>query len=368
VVLAFTTAEFVIRMFSVSTPEGPMFVNTLLLPRSWENVVARSQAILAKASVQGSYLVYDNRLGWTVGHSRRSENGLYFSSLEGIRSPRIGMAFTGAPAERRIAVVGDSFTFGLEVKYEDTWGHRLELILGDGTQVLNFGVDGYGVDQAYLRYERDVLPWRPDIVILGIINDDLRRTMGVYGFLSFPVAEIPFPKPRFVMRGHTLALLNLPLPTPDSIFAKHSITELPFIEHDASFHRIEWQWRFYDYAYSIRFLLSRFPRWPVLGPNVSDEALRSVNGELFRSFIRLAHRTGSTPIVVYLPSRSDFVPGLTGVAKEVLRANRIPYLDMTGCVSNVTPTERFLKGHYSPVTNAAVAKCLRDSIREGLRR
>jgi hypothetical protein len=118
----------------------------------------------------------------------------------------------------------------------------------------------------------------------------------------------------------------------------------------------------------MRFLLSRFPRWPVLGPNVSDEALRSVNGELFRSFVRLAHEASSTPIVVYLPSRPDFElasmspGGLKRVAKEVLRTNDISYLDMTECVRRVNPAERFVIRHYSAVTNAAIAECLRDSI------
>jgi lysophospholipase L1-like esterase len=70
--------------------------------------------------------------------------------------------FAAVPAKRRIAVVGDSFTFGLEVRYEDTWPYQLERALGPEFRVLNLGVDGYGVDQAFLRYRRDVLAWRPE--------------------------------------------------------------------------------------------------------------------------------------------------------------------------------------------------------------
>jgi hypothetical protein len=370
VIIVLVSSEVIIRMFAVSTPDGPMFANTLLLPRNWKNFAVHNRAILAKASTWGSYFVYDNLLGWTVGQSRRSKDNLYFSSAEGIRSPRVGMTFARAHASHRIAIVGDSFTFGLEVPYEATWGHQLELALGQEYQVLNFGVDGYGVDQAYLRYERDVRSWRPETVILGIINDDLSRTMGVYGFLKFLKWEMPFPKPRFVVRDNALVALNLPLPTPESIFAKHSITELPFIDFDGSYDRTEWEWRFYHYAYSIRFLLSRFPRWPVAGPAVSDEAMKFINGELFRSFVQLARKEGSTPVVVYFPSRLDFVAvstpraKVTRVANEVLRANGISYLDMTGCVSKVNPTERFVTFHYSPITNAAVAGCLLSSIRE----
>jgi len=402
VLLVFAATESFIRVFAVSTTAGPMFANTILLPRSWESVAALSRAILVKATAHGSYLIYDKELGWTVGSNRRSkdynreyvrqilslrqsrfpqrvadyeeelgrvkldsEEDIYLSSVEGIRSPRVGMSFAATPARHRVAIVGDSFTFGLEVRYEETWGHQLELALGQGYQVLNFGVDGYGVDQAYLRYERDVLSWKPDIVILGLINDDLRRTMGVYGFLTFPGAEIPFPKPRFILKGQKLSLLNLPLPTPESIFAKQSINELPFVEYDGSFQRTEWESHFYHYSYSVRFLLSKYPRWPLPQPTVTDGALKSVNGEIFRAFVRLAHERGSTPIVVYFPAHSDFVGpqvGWTRVAREVFQTYGIPYLDMTRCVSKVRPSQRFVTLHYSPITNVAIAKCLRTFI------
>jgi hypothetical protein len=403
-ILAIGSAEAVMRVFAISTPAGPIFANTLLLPRSWEGVAARNRAILAKASTQGSYLIWDNELGWTIGPSRHSkdynrelvthllsqvqrrspqsiadyqgrlqrvkmdsEDDIYLSSVEGIRSPRVGMSFSGVPASHRIAILGDSFTFGLEVRYEDTWGHQLELALGQGYQVLNFGVDGYGVDQAYLRYERDILSWKPDIVILGVIDDDLRRTMGVYGFLTFPGGEIPFPKPRFITKGQKLSLLNLPLPTPEFLFAKKSITELPFVEYDGSYQRTEWESRFYHYSYSVRFLLSKYPRWPIPRPTVTDEALKSVNGEIFRSFVRRAREQGSTPIVAVFPSDADFTTDSrdrVSIATEVLRASAVPYLDMTACVRKVSPSERFVTLHYSPATNATIAMCLRDSIRQ----
>lgn len=398
--LVFLVFEAVIRVFAVNTPAGPVFADTPLLPQRWENVVARNRAILAKASSQGSYLIFDNELGWTIGRNQRSKNyntdfqkqvlpqlrqrypemypaethkpvgkddDIYFSSVEGIRSPRVAMTFSGARPKQRIAIIGDSFTFGLEVPYEGTWGHQLELALGSNFQVLNFGVDGYGIDQSYLRYQKHVLLWRPDIVIFGLVNDDFRRTMCVYGFLCFPGSEIPFPKPRFVVNEDTLTPLNLPLPAPESIFARQSITQIPFVEYDRSFEPNDWDWGFYDYAYSIRFLLSRFPRWPVARPIVSDEALKSVNGHLLRSFILVAHERGSKPIVVFFPVTADLTPesnSRPGVAREVLHANHIPYLDMTSCVDKVDPAERFVVLHYSAMTNAAIAECLREAIRE----
>jgi hypothetical protein len=212
-----------------------------------------------------------------------------------------------------------------------------------------------------------VLPWRPSIVILGIINDDLRRTMCVYGFLCFPGSEIPFPKPRFLVQGNGLTRLNRPLPTPDVIFAAHSIRDLPFIQHDRFFDPVEWEWHFYHHAYSIRFLLSKYRRWPTPRPTVTDAMLRAVNGELLRAFVRLARENGARPVVAYFPSTVEYDPDARkslGFAREVLQANHISYLDMTDCVNRVDPAERFAILHYSAATNLAVARCLHDSIRE----
>lgn len=62
----------------------------------------------------------------------------------------------------------------------------LERSLGSNATVLNLGVDGFGVDQTVLRYERDAWAWKPDVAILGLIDHDLLRTLSVYSFVTFP--------------------------------------------------------------------------------------------------------------------------------------------------------------------------------------
>ena len=212
VTLVFVVAEATVRALATPDIQGPVVAGTPLLPHSWTDVAARGRAGLEPAAAGQSYLVPDPDLGWTIGPNRQSADynregvarflaqlglapahpapadaggAIYQSSAEGLRSPRAGLSFAAMPAKRRIAVVGDSFTFGLEVRYEDTWPHQLDA-RSVGFQVLNFGVDGYGVDQACLRYRRDGLAWRPEIVVLGVIDDDFRRTMCVYAFSAFP--------------------------------------------------------------------------------------------------------------------------------------------------------------------------------------
>lgn len=64
-------AEFFIRVFTVNTPAGPEFANTLLLPRSWESVVAHNRAILAGSLFIG-ISVYESRDWCTSGPNRLS--------------------------------------------------------------------------------------------------------------------------------------------------------------------------------------------------------------------------------------------------------------------------------------------------------
>jgi hypothetical protein len=99
--------------------------------------------------------------------------------------------------------------------------------------------------------------------------------------------------------------------------------------------------------------------------------MKSVNGAIFHAFLGLARAHGSTPIIVYFPTRLDFASpqqGWTRVAREVFQTYGIPLLDMTNCVSQISPAERFVILHYSSVTNVAVAKCLRDAIGEASQR
>jgi hypothetical protein len=366
-VLLLAAGELTVRLLARPTPRGPVVMGTTLLPWRWSDVVAHNEAILERAARDGSYLVPDERLGWVVGPNRRSADGLYFSSAEGLRSPSQGVAFRERVARRRIALVGDSFTFALEVSYRDSWGHQLERALGPEVQVLNFGVDGYGVDQAYLRYERDVRPWRPDVVILGLINHDLFRSMAVYSFVSFPGWPFPFAKPRFVVEGDRLTLLNVPLPSPRSILAARAISELPFIEYDPGYHAEDWGWHALDRSYLYRLTVSRYRAWAGPDQRRSDERVLDLNRAIVLAFVRAARAEGSIPLVVYFPSDRDFRllagdAGWQSLAQMTLRSTGLPYTDLTPCLAKANPAHLFGPGHYAPRGNAAVAACLHDVV------
>jgi len=369
-ILAFLAGEVIVRLLAFSTPAGPAVLNTALLPRSWNVVRAHNRDALKRAPITTSYFVSDDLLGWTVGRNRQSKDGLYFSSSEGIRSNGPNVSYAARRPLFRIATVGDSFTFALEVPFEASWPYRLEQQLGHQTQILNFGVNAYGVDQAYLKYSRDVRPWHPDLVVLAFIQHDLHRSTLIYHFVSLPESGFPFAKPRLVVGARELRPLNVPVPRPEELLSVRAVADLPFIEYDAGYDPLEWKWHAYYHSHLIRFVLSRFRRWPEKSADALVQAI-ALNSQIITSFARQAERDGSTPLVVYLPARSDFLgvdQSLKNGVLMVLRERGIHYEDMTPCLSELSVSALFIEGrpHYSPIGNAKVATCLHPIVRNHL--
>src|SRR5205085_3797443 len=68
---------------------------------------------------------------------------------------------------------GDSFTYGDEVEEHEAWIHLLSRHFG--CKIANYGMSGFGLDQAVLQYER-VTP-AGNLVILGLYVEMLRRAV-----------------------------------------------------------------------------------------------------------------------------------------------------------------------------------------------
>ena len=375
VLLILLTGEIAMRIVTRSSPEDETLGSIVLKPRNWEKVALHGRHVLDQATGFLSYLEYDDLMGWTVGPHKRSPTGRYWpapywSSSEGIRAPHEGVTFAQLGGKTRIAMVGDSFVFGEEVTYEDTWGDRLEKALGSEFQVLNFGVNAHGVDQAYLRYEKDARQWHPKIVIIGFIHRALENTMSVYSFLNFPGWDMPFSKPRFILRDGALTRMNVPPLTPDAIFSRPSIFELPFLEYDRGYWQSDWQERLIHRSYLARLFVSRFRPWSAETPDVSDETLVTVNAAIFKAFVRTAEQAGTIPLVVYFPTKLELEnpSAPLPIGKRALQQAGIAYTDPTSCLREVNPADRFMPSgrHYSPQGNAAVANCLLSVVRQAL--
>lgn len=375
VLVVLLTGEVAVRLGTTTVRDGENWRSRVLLPRNWGQVAAFYQQLLSGGGGRRlSYLTYDDVMGWTLGPNRKSANGLYYSSAEGIRAPQEGVSFAKTSTKIRIALVGDSFTFGDNVAYEDSWGYLLEKALGPEFEVLNFGVTGYAVDQSYLRYEKDVRSWHPKLVIFGFTSDDVERSLRLYHSAMTSRegwGEFPFAKPRFVLRDGTLMRLNVPPLTPEALYSTGSLAELPALEYDRGYQPGDWQVSWMHRSYLARAILTLLPHQKAVTPDTSDAAMLSVNASILKAFRQLAQSEGSVPLVLYISESNAELEGPASPlpkGRQVLQEAGIPYADPTPCVKSLPPAERFVPGgwHWSPQSNAQVARCMSIAVREAL--
>jgi hypothetical protein len=145
------------------------------------------------------YHIYDPELGWLPKSSNQWGEAITILK-EGIRSNGRGELWdgTGNP----ILAVGDSYTFGDQVADTETWPAQLEKL--SGRRVLNAGIDGYGVDQIFLRAQRLLNQYQFSTVIFSFVPDDIRRSQMSVMFATT--------KPYFDFRDGQLTLENVPVP------------------------------------------------------------------------------------------------------------------------------------------------------------
>lgn len=164
----------------------------------------------AGRAVFDSTLAFDADLGWRNAPSLRTPE--LNTNSSGWRADR---EFTlDKPAgTRRIVFVGDSYTFGYGLSDAQAFPAQLEERLGAGWEVLNFAVPGYGTDQQLLSYEQIARRYAPDVVVLGFFLRDYPRNL-----LDFRT----YAKPRFELEETGLRLVNVPLPTPEQLYAEYA--------------------------------------------------------------------------------------------------------------------------------------------------
>lgn len=78
----------------------------------------------------------------------------------------------------RIAVIGDSFTFGQGVELNQTYPKQLEFLLNANSnnthyEIMNFGVPGYNTFQEVQFLKDKALKYNPNMVIVGYLSNDI---------------------------------------------------------------------------------------------------------------------------------------------------------------------------------------------------
>ncbi len=152
---------------------------------------------------------YDSELGWVrKPNTSHIENGKQGETKWSINEngARVNPGFEGKVS--KISCYGDSFTFCRQVNDNETWGHFLSKL--QKTNVLNFGVGNYGVDQALLRLKREYPKNKTSIVILAVVPDTISRILSVWKHYYEYGNTFGF-KPRFILKNENLELIKNPI-------------------------------------------------------------------------------------------------------------------------------------------------------------
>ena len=289
-------------VISLAVLELGFFVISLFLPKSFDYQAPtreRFERYLAHAEQHSAISP-----GWLPKAERLSPAGY-----------RLSPAGAGH-AEPCLSLYGDSFTWGYRVSDSEAWGDLLSKSLG--CRVDNYGVSGYGTDQAYLRFldnEADTAP----AVVLTMWSENIVRNINQDRSLIYLNFGL---KPRFILDGSGRLELVPPPPLTEQDYERYVDDPGSFLKHEyflleqssLSKRRLGFPYLVrlpYYFGYkriymSLLALVSNPPSWyaELYEPDHPSRAL-ALTTEILGTFDRLARDRGKRPIVFILPSVKD---------------------------------------------------------------
>jgi GDSL-like Lipase/Acylhydrolase family len=139
--------------------------------------------------------VYDAREGWFHAVGSVGQAWLGGPDAGHVRINNLGLrgsevATPPAAGAVRVAVVGDSYVFGIGVDEEHLFTTRLEQLLaqslGRRVEVVNLGVSGYSTDQEYLLFDELAERIAPQLVLLVVCDNDFHANTVDFVFERYP--------------------------------------------------------------------------------------------------------------------------------------------------------------------------------------
>lgn len=250
------------------------------------------------------YRIYDSLLGWS--HGKWKQDGIYFSDDNGFRcSEKDFKAKIPTQKHYDIICIGDSFTHGDAVVYEDSW----PAILSKKTNrsVLNMGSGGYGIDQALLRFMNNEITC--DTIVFGLVSGDLERSLStVYNYYIGGVKT----KPRFKFEENSnqYSLINVPCVKPLE-FVSRPVSERARVvyENIESYNNyLELEDKFWTKSAFLRLLYSTKEQVKHRKPPVymNDNEYFKYCLKIFSIFKAFCEAKKIVPIVVLIDNNNSF--------------------------------------------------------------
>lgn len=227
-VYSFVLLELISSLFMLTTPGKKMLIGLgkINCDIHWRMRWELQQKEKIKQNYY-AYDIYDSHRGWALKPNmvnvQMNEDKIINSNSKGIRGTTEYQY--GKAKKKRILILGDSFTFGEEVNDNETYSYYLQEML-PFTEVINFGVHGYGHDQMLIYFMEEGIKYKPDIVVLGFVDLDMERNT-----LKFR----DYAKPKYELEEGKLIIKNYPVPSPNTLnnrwFRSRSIDLIDIVHH-----------------------------------------------------------------------------------------------------------------------------------------
>ena len=163
IIVSLGIAEFLARQFFDISASPPFYVGEFE-NRASENFVVDEHT--------GWRMRSSHTFMWRIGED--GEEHTYKSNVDGFRS---NQEFS---QQGPVVLLGDSFTFGTGVTYENTFGALLENHLGTAP-VYNFAMPGFGIDQMWMALQYQASRFAPKLVVVAFVDASVVAFVDVGG-------------------------------------------------------------------------------------------------------------------------------------------------------------------------------------------
>ncbi len=307
----------------------------------------------------GNLSRYDDVLGWSgVPHGK--EELVMKNSKSLLRLNSLGFRDIEHTSAKKPAIVflGDSFTWGFEVEFEDMFVNMLRKKMPD-VDVYNLAHRGYGTDQELLTFRR--WDYRGDLrlVVLMFCENDFRN--------NSRTVEYEKQKPMFELRDGVLTLTNVPVPSDEKWQQRKSGTReaVPLKE------RIMWalfrSHFLHDIYYRIE-LMQETPNAEIPQVKKADHPVmresHSLTTQIISELNKEVQERGGRLVVVAIPSKEHLSNEEESTSyrtrvKTMCRDLKIGYLDLWPYFKRAHARLYFrLDGHTNRSGNAVIMKAI----------
>ena len=210
-----------------------------------------------------------------------------------------------------VSTYGDSFVYGSEVENDATYPHFLSGSLG--CPVRNFGVPGFGSDQAVMLFRAQAAVDTASVVVFQHLTENILRNVNRYANLLYPGGTPRF-KPRFILDARD-SLRYLPPPVasaedfdrlranPDSVLEPDGMLRRPRPSFPYTVSLLAWL------ATDLK-LRARFTGMPAeaafYDPHHPDRGV-ALTVAILASAVRQAASEGRTALIVLQPTRQALI-------------------------------------------------------------